>query len=148
MVKLTEYEIARQKRVEENRKRVESLFGGVDPTTLFPIATTNTKSQKNGASKKRKARDAAADAKFDADAVGEEGERQGEEDGRPQKAARQQNDSAPESGNIRRSSRLSGKQIDYSAEQDRSVRTSVVSTRGKRTMGSDPRYENKRVHNP
>lgn len=142
-VKLTEYERNRLKRIEENRQRIIGLFGGKDPCSHLGLTVTVTCTKST--SKKRKARKEPESSVTPVDKTSDSDE---ENEERPAKVSRQDKDNAPETGNVRRSSRLSGKKVDYNAEQDRSTRTFVDSKRHKATMGSEPRIENKRTHNP
>ncbi|KAH8120366.1 PUA-like domain-containing protein [Phellopilus nigrolimitatus] len=137
---LTEYEIARQKNVERNAALLKSLnldsFESYFPTKPKELP----KPKKKPAPKKRKQE---AALKSEEKGSGDEGA-----DARPRKAARVADEDGDGAG-LRRSSRNSGKKVDYAGiEQDRSARAFRTSTLAKETMGSEPRDANKRTQDP
>ena len=148
MVKKTEYELERERRIAENRKHLESLgladMSGLLPTRPKPPPKPKAAPKKKQASNKRKNDDA-----DEQDAGGSD-----EENARPKKAARRDDEEeGKENGPLRRSSRVAGKKVDYRAVedgggQDRSTRAYRISKAANVEMDTEPRDSNKRMHNP
>lgn len=156
MVKLTEYELEREKKIAANKKILESLGLGevqnILPTRPQPPPKPKAATKKR-ASKKRKNGDGSKGS-----TVGED-----EEDGRPKKTARRDDgdgdgkenvEGEEDKGPVRRSSRVAGKKaVDYravedGAGQDRSSRSFRVSKAAKVEMDTEPRDSNRRTQNP
>lgn len=135
MVKLTEYELQREARIAQNKALMAELGLDDKQNTFLVSKKTQQKEstkKKESASKRKVLR--GSNTKENEDGDGE----------RPAKAARAVDENG---GTLRRSSRNTGKTVDYNAEQDRSAN----SFRIKRTlieMEGEVRDANKRVHNP